>query len=205
MIIREDEIERIAVDRFTSTTGRYQCLLCSRFERGRTAWDVVVVNPVSRRVIKVVRVAYDKRPDEGWEAWKLVMTAKPEYEEEESGLDMAALMDPYHPKQLTKEELIVKMKPRGARVFVEDIIPVDEVTKRLADLGMESRIDERNKPKPTMGTVLAVGEDPLAQELYQNGDVVLFSKHAGTTFMEDGVQYRSLDLHEIIGVQSREE
>jgi co-chaperonin GroES (HSP10) len=60
-------------------------------------------------------------------------------------------------------------------------------------------VAEENKPKPTMAVVLKVGDDPLARELYKEGDIVMFSKYAGNTFSESGEQYRSLELHEIIG------
>jgi len=76
---------------------------------------------------------------------------------------------------------------------------------RAEAAGLLAIVDDAHKPRPTTGIVLAIGEDPLAQELYKVGDIVMYSPHAGQGFRSDHEDYRSLELHEIIGVQERQE
>ena len=87
--------------------------------------------------------------------------------------------------------------PIGARCFVEEIEPVDEVTARMAAAGLHAVVLDENVPKPTEGRVVAVGSDPLIQELIRVGDVVTFSRHAGSYQMVEGRTYRNLELREI--------
>lgn len=207
MHIREDEIERIAIDRFTSTSGKYLSILTSRFERGRTAFDIVVLDASNKKVRKIVRIAYDSQviADSRWIEWKQAMTAPSQEEEQPDEINELELPT----LEEARKDLItmptLKIKARGARLFVRDIQPVDEYTIRAEAAGIIPVVAEQNKPRPTMGIIVAVGEDPLAQELYRIGDVVMFSKHSGSTFQESSVQYRSLELHEIIGVRAKED
>jgi co-chaperonin GroES (HSP10) len=92
----------------------------------------------------------------------------------------------------------MKIFPIGARVFVDPIEPIDEVTARAAAAGLHAVILDENVPKPTEGRVIAIGSDPMIQELIKIGDIVTFSKFAGHEQMVEGRTYRSLELREII-------
>jgi len=92
----------------------------------------------------------------------------------------------------------LRIVPIGARVFVKLIPATSDLEARANAAGISVVLDEANEPKPTEGTVVAVGSDPLIQELCQVGDTVLFSKHAGLDVMVEGYSYRSIELREIV-------
>jgi len=94
----------------------------------------------------------------------------------------------------------MKIMPLGARCFVEEIEPIDEVTARARAAGLSVVVLEENKPKATEGRVVAVGTDPLIQEYVHVGDVVTFSKYAGVNQIVEGRTYRNLELREITAV-----
>lgn len=96
------------------------------------------------------------------------------------------------------------IKPLGARVIVEEIQAVDGLTERAKASGLTLVVREENVPKPTTGKVVAVGSDPLTQDQVKEGDIIFFSKHAGSHLLVEGKQYRVIELHEIISVQSPE-
>lgn len=90
--------------------------------------------------------------------------------------------------------------PLGSRVFVEDLEPEVSLVKRAEAAGIFAVVMEENVPKPTSGRVVAVGSDPLVQELVKVGDVVTFSRTAGLYQQVREKEYRSLELREIIAV-----
>jgi chaperonin GroES len=94
----------------------------------------------------------------------------------------------------------MKIMPFGARVFVELIDPVDEVTARAAAARLYVVVMEENLPRPTEGRVVAIGTDPFIQELVQLGDIVTFSKFAGHEQIVEGHTYRVLEDREIIAI-----
>lgn len=234
MHIRKDEINRIALDRYTTTSGRYEMILASSAERGENVYDFIALDPATYRVIKIVRLSVGSAglAVAKWEHYKQLFTGAGSQEEENDQLielpspqRVWASLKPVAININTGEMKIgaigssfdlpgkewewlnmpLKMRPRGARIFASDIQPVDQITARAQEAGIIAVVEERNKPKPTMGIVISVGEDPLAQELYKPGDIIMFGKHAGNMFMEAGRQYRSLELHEIIGVRDPED
>lgn len=215
MNIKIDGLDKIALDRFVSTSGRYEATLAHRYEQGWNTYYIVVTT--AGRVRKIIRlgvaatvghIAHIRRE---WEDFKERMTAPAQEEREPTLLEEAeanalCLQEFYFQGELIGyttlgQGEIVKTKPIGARIFVQPIIPVDEVSARLKAVGIEPVIADQNKPKPTMGVVLEVGNDPLIAEQFHVGDIVVYSKHAGDVIMEDGVEYRSLGHHEIIGVR----
>ena len=210
MIIRPDEVQKIEHDRFTSMSGKWLCLLCSSYEPHRNnlrAYYVVIILAATQRVRKVVRLGYSwKKAEPRWEDFKQIMTVPSEHDYEDeipTGLSEAVFSWPIINEE--DQQMALKMRPRGGRIFARDITPVDEVTVRAEQAGLVAVVAEENKPRATMAIVVAVGEDPLAQELYREGQIVMFSKFAGHTFMEAGQSYRVLELHEIIGVREPEE
>lgn len=204
MYIRADEVERITIDRFTSTSGRYLFLLAETTVMGLLCSDLVAMNPENYKVVKIVRLAVDNRilASLKWEYIKSVFTAPAG--EEEPVDEFIRLPTAAEVFARMEEILAMKMDPIGARIFVTDITPIDEISARAAKAGIEVLIDEKNKPRPTMGIVVAVGEDPFTKELYKIGDIVMFNKHAGSPFSEDGQQFRSLEIHEVMGRRKSE-
>jgi co-chaperonin GroES (HSP10) len=97
------------------------------------------------------------------------------------------------------EEVMIAV-PIGARCLVEDLEPEVSLVKRAAKAGLHLVIGEENVPKPTSGKVVAVGSDPLIQELVKLGDVVTFARHAGVYQQIEGKEFRCLELREIIMV-----
>jgi len=95
---------------------------------------------------------------------------------------------------------MAKLMPIGARVMVTDIQPLDDVSARAEKAGIYAVVYDHNKPMPTMGKVVAVGSDPEVQRLIHVGDTVFFAKHGGINTIVNGVQYRTLEFHEITSV-----
>lgn len=93
--------------------------------------------------------------------------------------------------------------PFGARVFVDLIDPVDEVSARAAAAGLHVVILDENVPRATSGRVIAVGDDPFIQARVKVNDVVTFAKYAGHDQMVEGRTYRSIEDREIIAVIRR--
>ena len=88
--------------------------------------------------------------------------------------------------------------PIGSRVFVDLIEPVDSITARAAAAGLHAVVMEENKPRPTQGVVVAVGSDPMVQELIHVGDTVTFAWHAGYEQQVEGRTLRVLELRELL-------
>ena len=95
------------------------------------------------------------------------------------------------------EELI----PLGAHCYVIDIPPVVEEEERAKAAGLHIVIDKKNMPRPTSGVVIAVGPDPLIQELVREGDTVYFSKYCLEYIHVDGKAYHILALSDLKGVK----
>lgn len=91
-----------------------------------------------------------------------------------------------------------KIVPVGARIFVKELEPETSLEKRAEASGLHLVILDENIPKPTSGIVVAIGNDPLIQEICQLGDTVTFARHAGLIQLVEGAEYRCLELREII-------
>ena len=80
-------------------------------------------------------------------------------------------------------------KPLGNRIVIEPI----ESDEQLSSGGIF--IPDTAKEKPQDGTIVAVGPGRLTDEGKRVpmevavGDVVVYSKYAGTEYKEDGVEY----------------
>jgi co-chaperonin GroES (HSP10) len=195
----------IPLDEFTSASGIYRCVLTTRFEanlNGQMSYWMVTYFSGTNHIHMIHRICLG----DAQLAWQLWFEWRQKFEnidptkryEDDMPAGVSAIA--YSPPYLIEEDYsVLRMRPQGPRIFVRDITPVDEVTSRAEKAGLVAVVAEENKPKPTMGIVLKVGEDPLARELYKEGMIVMFSRYAGNTFSESGEQYRSLELHEIIG------
>jgi len=209
MNIRNDQLQTIPIDQFVSASGRWVSIFteCYQPQHGELrAYFIVIVHAGTNRIRLMKPLGFDRVEAEGkWIGWSQLFSQKSQdvYEDDiPSGLHEFKISPPY---LIEKDAPMLKWKPKGARINVRDITPVDEVTARAEAAGIIPVIDDAHKPRPTTGIVLAVGEDPLAQELYKVGDLVMFSPHAGNTFMVEGQQYRNLELHEIINALPRQE
>jgi len=209
MNLRSDKLQTIPIDQFVSASGRWvsfftECYLPQQGEL--RAHFIVIVHAGTNRIRLVKPLGYDRIEAEGkWIGWSQLFSQKSHevYEDDvPSGLNELKISPPY---LIPEDESMLKAKPRGARINVRDITPIDAVTARAQAAGIIPVIDDAHKPRPTTGIVVAVGEDPLIQELYKPGDIVMFSPHAGSTFMMNGQQYRSLEMHEIMNVLEEEE
>lgn len=90
--------------------------------------------------------------------------------------------------------------PMGARIFVTPIESETSLEKRAEKINLKLTLEEHSKPRPTTGTVIALGEDPALKELLQVGDQVIFSRFAGSEVQAEGKTYLCLELHELISV-----
>lgn len=99
----------------------------------------------------------------------------------------------------------MKLKTLGERLIVEDIIDEDDITARGQKAGLQVVVFDENKPRPTKGKVVGLGSGPMVNEEIKVGDIVFFSKHAGTETIVEGKSYRTLEYHEITNVLTPEE
>jgi len=89
-------------------------------------------------------------------------------------------------------------KPLGARVLIELEEAEDQVTKRAQEAGLHVVIDNRNKPRPTTGTIVEMGDDPLISDMgLLPGVRVSFGPNAGDRQFINGKEYRLLELQEV--------
>lgn len=95
----------------------------------------------------------------------------------------------------------MKLQPLGDRVVVK---PNDEEEQRTAS-GLV--IPDTAKEKPQTGTVLAVGPgewnedgDERVPLDVSEGDVVVYSKYAGTEFKYDGEEYLILSSRDLLAI-----
>lgn len=210
MIVHTDQINMIPLDEFTSLSGLWHCVLAQRFEasEGANAYYMVTYYAGTNRVRYIHQFSIDDEllAYQKWEDWRRLFgapTPDAVYEDEAPPAATPIKMSPPYP--IPEDETVLKMRPQGDHIFIRDITPVDEITARAQAVGIVAIVNEENKPRPTCGMVLKVGPDPLAQELYKEGDIVMFSRHAGHTFNEAGQTYRAIQLHEIIGSRDPKE
>jgi co-chaperonin GroES (HSP10) len=94
-------------------------------------------------------------------------------------------------------------QPLGARVIVKDIVTTLSIEERGRKVGLTIVTAEENRPRSTMGTVIALGTDPFLRDNgLCEGCIVFFNALSGNRVTLEGEEYRSLELQEIIGVQS---
>lgn len=202
--------KQIAMDAFVSTSGRYRCFLAeayrpdTRFGGFATLrwYEIVFMRSDGQNFKK--ELGGELRPArEKWEEIKALMTAP--FQGKEEPVDNWQVMTYSNHKFTQKEADMLKIRPIGARVFIREIFPVDEVTVRAEAAGLAMALDPSNQPPATMGLVIRVGSDPFIQELCRPGDVISYGKHDGSTFMENGQVYRDIGVHEIRGVRTPED
>jgi hypothetical protein len=222
VIIRKDHIAKTELDKFVSASGLWLSVLTEQFE-GRNGnlkvYYLVNCTADTKRVRQIKRLGPDPVYALGaWESWKAMFAHADPTKNYEDNAPVALTEMRYKPPYLTQEDLKValKMKPVNGKIYVRDLVPLDEVTARAQAVGLTAIVSEENKPRATMGVVLKLDEkDAFINEKYKVNDIVMFSRHAGNTFQEGEVvvdktsgrkkvipqEYRSLEDHEIIGVR----
>ena len=99
----------------------------------------------------------------------------------------------------------------GNRLLVDDIMSELTLEHRAAKAGLEIVIQTNNKPRPTAGIVVGIGDDPWLWEQivvegvkrprYQIGDTVYFAWSAGVGQIIEGHEFRCLEAQEVISVE----
>lgn len=86
----------------------------------------------------------------------------------------------------------------GPRVLVIPEEPIDTITARAAEAGLHIVVDQRNKPRPTCGAIIAMGTDPILVDMgLRIGDRITFATSAGDRQFIEGKEYRLLEYQEI--------
>jgi co-chaperonin GroES (HSP10) len=86
----------------------------------------------------------------------------------------------------------------GARLLVKPETPTDSITARAAKAGLVAVVEDRNKPRPTVGEIVALGNDPSLVEMgFRIGLRVSFSAIAGDREFIEGEEFRLLDFIDI--------
>ncbi len=95
---------------------------------------------------------------------------------------------------------MLEIYPVGARCWVKEVAPVDEIQQWSRRTGLVAVQLDSATPRPTTGYVVAVGNDPLLQEMLKVGDLVFYGKYAGEHVQVKGETYRCLGMHEITSI-----
>jgi len=89
--------------------------------------------------------------------------------------------------------------PIGDTLLVDDIESTISLEERGKLSGLTVIVKDQNKPKVTMGRVIAIGDDPLAQERFKTGEIVFFSHLAGSETWIEGRRFRTVFCSEVTG------
>jgi len=94
----------------------------------------------------------------------------------------------------------MSFRPLGARLLVKPIVSTLSLVERGKLSNLEVVVEDDNRPQPTQGEVIALGEDPLLRELVKVGDIVHFSRFAGHNVTLQDEEYRMLEMQEVTAV-----
>ncbi len=83
-------------------------------------------------------------------------------------------------------------------VPLDDRVLVKRIEKKEERIG-SIIVPESARVKPSVGEILAVGNDEGLQALLKKGDRVLFGKYAGADFDLEGETFLILQRNEIVG------
>ncbi len=87
----------------------------------------------------------------------------------------------------------MKIKPIDDRLLIE---PVELESTTASGI----IIPDTAKEKPIIGKVIAVGNDEDLQELFKEGDKVLFAKYGGEDITLDGKDYKIVQRSDVLAV-----
>lgn len=111
------------------------------------------------------------------------------------------------PTGMEKKKLV--FSPEGSHLLVDDIVSELTLEHRAEKAGLALIVEHENRPRNTMGTIVALGDDPYFYEQvivqgrkrqrWQVGDIVTFAWHAGAAQLIEGHEFRSIIWQDIIG------
>ncbi|NOX36302.1 MAG: co-chaperone GroES [Calditrichaeota bacterium] len=87
----------------------------------------------------------------------------------------------------------MKVQPIDDRLLIE---PIEEAEERVGSI----IIPDTAKEKPRMGKVIAVGTDEDLQNVFKEGDKVLFAKYAGEEIKLDGKEYLIVQRSDVLAI-----
>ena len=96
-------------------------------------------------------------------------------------------------------------KPIGGRVIVRTItstLTIEEKYKRAGLIGVAA---QKERPRNSIGFILATSIDPIIQENFKVGQMVYFPPLLGTEINLLGHTFRSLDFNDILSSIEEEE
>lgn len=96
-------------------------------------------------------------------------------------------------------------KPIGGRVIIRAItstLTIEEKYKRAGLIGVAA---QKEKPRNSIGFILATSIDPIIQENFKVGMMVYFPPLLGTEITLLGHTFRSLDFNDILSTIEEEE
>jgi co-chaperonin GroES (HSP10) len=96
-------------------------------------------------------------------------------------------------------------KPIGGRVIIRAItstLTIEEKYKRAGLIGVAA---QKERPRNSIGFILAISQDPLIVENFKVGQMVYFPPLMGTEISLLGQTFRSLDFNDILSTIEEEE
>ena len=100
---------------------------------------------------------------------------------------------------MSEQQKSLVPSPMGCRVAVKDINTSLSIEERAKRSGLVAVVNDRSRPRNTLGRIVALGTDPFLQENgLEVGQVVCFGALSGTGVVLQGVQYRIIGFSDII-------
>lgn len=104
--------------------------------------------------------------------------------------------------------------PDGCNMLVDDLISETTLEHQAEAAGIALVLEQKSRPRNTMGTIIALGDDPYMTEeiLFKGrkrprwlpGDVVSFKWTAGTQQTIEGHDFRLLPWQDVLGTFRQE-
>jgi co-chaperonin GroES (HSP10) len=95
-------------------------------------------------------------------------------------------------------------KPIGGRVIVKPIITTLTIEERYKQAGLIGVSAQKEKPRPSCGTILAISVDPIITENFKVGQLVWFNSLLGTEIALLGQSFRALDFNDVLSTEEEE-
>jgi chaperonin GroES len=101
-------------------------------------------------------------------------------------------------------------KVLGNRVLVKPAMPMTEMDRveKAGTLVIPKAVKDANTPMPSTGVIVAIGDIvgfSYYDDILKEGTAVLFSKYSGADFIIDRVEYKILNVDEIMATLEVEE
>jgi len=89
-------------------------------------------------------------------------------------------------------------KPIGGRIIVRTIQTSLTIEEKYKKAGLYGVSAQKEKPRNSIGFILAISQDPLIQENFKVGMMVYFPPLMGTNIQLMGQEFRALDFNDIL-------